>query len=159
MPVGAWRAPFAPTLLPPLPVTRVRVHAHLVPPHLRARALGAVFAPDGRPRARAQGRARLALQILLRATSPWPWPPAAASFFFFMAKKTPRPTRPAQTASAATVSTRRAAHAQKGRMSAAMRGGRAVGLQGRHSPTPPMMGPIELESELESPPYLYGAEE
>ena len=55
--------------------------------------------------------------------------------------------------------TRRAAHAQKGRMSAAMRGGRAVGLLGRHSPTPPMMGPIELESELESPPYLYGAEE
>ena len=34
-----------------------------------------------------------------------------------------------------------------------------VGLLERHSPTPPMMGPIELESELESPPYLYGAEE
>ena len=69
-----------------------------------ARARGRLCAGWSGPRARAQGRARLALQILLRATSPCPWPPAAASFFFFMAKKTPRPTRPAQTASAATVS-------------------------------------------------------
>ena len=163
MPVGAWsEGSFCPNCASPIPVSRVRVHAYLVPPHLRARGLGAVFAPDDLGPVRAlkgalalrfrscSGPRRPALGLLRRHRSSSSW----------RRRRRGRPDRhrpPVRQLSAGHAM--RGARSEGSHVCGNARRASGVRLQGRHSPTPPMMGPIELKSELESPPYLYGAEE